>query len=204
MVREALAILLNANTDLEITHSTQSVSETLHTLSQQAYNIDVAVVDVRLHDGTGHDITREISSRYPHIKVVLLTSFLNDEDVVQGYSNGASALILKGASTSTLITAIKDAAAGLYLINPVDARVAAQRLQQKPNNALSSLSETDQQIARHISYGLSDKEIAETMHFSVQTVKNRVSRILRLLHLDNRTQLAVLVATESLHPKAVA
>ncbi len=104
---------------------------------------------------------------------MLLTSFLDDEVVVNGYSSKASAIVLKGAPTHELITAIKDAAAGLHLINPADARVAAKRLHQLPTSALSSLNEIDLEIARHISRGLTDKDIADALHFSLQTVKTK-------------------------------
>ncbi len=196
MVQEALTVVLNTDPDITVTHSAQSVAESLHLLEEHNLEVDVAVLDVRLGDGSGHDITRVITSTYPHIKVVLLTSFLNDDVVVNGYSSRASAIVLKGAPTNELITAIKDAAAGLHLINPTDARVAAQRLQHLPTTSLSMLSRSDYGIAELISRGRTDREIADELHFSLQTVKNKVSRILSAVGVENRTQLAVLVATQ--------
>ena len=195
MVREALAAVLNSEDDLTVVRTTNSVASTITSLQESSDDIDVAVLDVRLGDGTGHSITRWIKSHCPTISVVLLTSFLEDEVLVDGYSSKASAIVLKGAPTRELVDAIRDVAAGMQLINPVEVRSASKRVNSIPSNVLSSLSETDREIALLISQGLTDKDIAAAVHFSVQTVKNRVSKILTQVGAANRTQLAVFVAT---------
>jgi DNA-binding NarL/FixJ family response regulator len=124
----------------------------------------------------------------------LLTSFLEDDVLIEGYTSKASAIVLKGAPTTELVKAIRDVAAGLQLINPVEVRAASKRVTAIPLNVLSSLNETDREIAQLISQGLTDRDIAAAVHFSVQTVKNRVSKILTQVGAANRTQLAVLVA----------
>jgi two-component system response regulator DevR len=175
--------------------TTNSVASTIASLEESSDDIDVAVLDVRLGDGTGHSITQWIKSHCPTINVVLLTSFLEDQVLVDGYSSKASAIVLKGAPTQDLVDAIRDVAAGMQLINPVEVRSASKRVNSIPSNVLSSLSETDREIALLISQGLTDKDIAAAVHFSVQTVKNRVSKILTQVGAANRTQLAVFVAT---------
>ena len=194
MVRESLASILNGEPDISITHTTSSVTTTIEFLHTNADDIDVAVLDVRLGDGSGHTITEWVKSHHPRINVVLLTSFLDDESLVTGYSTKASAIVLKGAPAHELAEAIRDCAAGLQLINAVDVRAASKRMSALPVHALSALSDIDQQIAVLISRGLTDKDIAATVHFSVQTVKNHVSRILTQVGAANRTQLAVIVA----------
>lgn len=195
MVREALASVLNNEDDIDVLLTTHSVSSTISMLEQNPDTIDVAVLDVRLGDGTGHDITQWIKTHASSINVVLLTSFLEDEILVDGYTSKASAIVLKGAPSAELVQSIRDAAAGLQLINPTQVRVAAKRLNSVPLNALSVLDATDREIAHLVAQGLTDKDIAATLHFSVQTVKNRISKILSRIGVANRTQLAVLVAT---------
>lgn len=195
MVREALAAVLNNENDVSVELTTHSVAATIAALQNNPNSIDVAVLDVRLGDGTGHDITQWIKSHYPDINVVLLTSFLEDDVLIQGYTSKASAIVLKGAPTTELVKAIHDVAAGLQLINPVEVRAASKRVNAIPSNVLSTLSQTDREIAILVSQGLTDKDIAAAIHFSVQTVKNRVSKILTQIGAANRTQLAVLVAT---------
>lgn len=197
MVREALAAVLNNEDDVSVSMTTNSVASTISSLQNDQTAVDVAVLDVRLGDGTGHDITQWIKSHCPDINVVLLTSFLEDDVLIQGYTSKASAIVLKGAPTSELVKAIRDVAAGLQLINPVEVRAASKRVNSIPSNVLSTLSATDREIALLVSQGLTDKDVAAAIHFSVQTVKNRVSKILTQIGAANRTQLAVLVATNA-------
>jgi DNA-binding NarL/FixJ family response regulator len=197
MVREALASVLGQEEDLTVSLTTNSVTSTIKALEKDSSTVDVAVLDVRLGDGTGHDITQWIKTHCPDINVVLLTSFLEDDVLIQGYTSKASAIVLKGAPTAELVKAIQDVDAGLQLINPVEVRAASKRINAIPANVLSSLNDTDKEIAILISQGLTDKDIAAAVHFSVQTVKNRVSKILTQVGAANRTQLAVFVATNT-------
>lgn len=198
MVRDALSRVLSDEQDLEIVASARSVDACLKHLAQNEGKIDVAVVDVRLTDGVGHDITRWIRANQSHIRVVLLTSFLDDELLVEGYSSGADALVLKGAPTRDLTEAIRDVHAGLRLIDATAARAASQRMNQASPARLSILDDADREIAELVAKGMTDKEIAATVNFGVQTIKNRVSRILTTVGAANRTQLAVMVATANL------
>jgi two-component system, NarL family, response regulator DevR len=198
MVRDALGRVLAEETDFEVVASARSVDACLKHLAQNEGKIDVAVIDVRLTDGVGHDITRWIRANQSAIRVVLLTSFLEDELLVEGYSTGADALILKGAPTRDLIEAIRDVHAGLRLIDASVARAASQRLQQSNPARVNILEGSDREIADLIAKGMTDKEIAAAMNFSTQTIKNHVSRILTAVGAANRTQLAVMVATANL------
>ena len=109
MVREALATVLNNEDDLSVVRTTHSVASTIKSLEELSDDIDVAVLDVRLGDGTGHNITQWMKSHCPAINVVLLTFFLEDQVLlVDGYSSKASAIVLKGAPTQELVNAIRD------------------------------------------------------------------------------------------------
>ena len=195
MVRDGLGRVLSEEADFEIVVSAHNVDSCLKHLAQNEGKIDVAVIDVRLNDGVGHDITRWIRANQLAIRVVLLTSFLEDELLVEGYSTGADALILKGAPTRDLMEAIRDVHAGLRLIDASAARAASERLQKSNPTRVSVLEGTDREIAELVSKGLTDKEIAAAMNFSTQTIKNHVSHILTVVGAANRTQLAVMVAT---------
>lgn len=199
MVRDALGRVLSEESDIEVIASARGVDACLKHLAQNAGKVDVAVIDVRLTDGVGHDITRWVKAHQPDVRVVLLTSFLDDELLVEGYSSGADALVLKGAPTRELTEAIRDVHAGLRLIDATAARAASQRMQQQSPARISVLQGSDKEIADLISKGMTDKEIAAALTFSVQTIKNHVSRILTAVGAANRTQLAVLVATSQLN-----
>lgn len=199
MVRDALGRVLAEESDIEIVASARSVDACLKHLAQNEGKIDVAVLDVRLVDGIGHDITRWIKANQPDVRVVLLTSFLEDELLVEGYSSGADALILKGAPTRDLVEAVRDVHAGLRLIDATAARAAAQRMQKSSPTRINVLEGSDKEIADLVSKGMTDKEIAAALNFSVQTIKNHVSRILTTVGAANRTQLAVMVATSQLN-----
>lgn len=195
MVRDALARVIESEPDIEVAGSTSGVASTIQFLEQDNQDIDVAVVDVRLGDGEGHEITQWIRSHQPDISVVLLTSFMEDEILVEGYASGAHAIVLKGSPTSELTNRIRDVHAGIRFIDAGAARDAAKRLHDSVKNRLALLDRTDTEIAQLISTGMTDKEIASTIHLSAQTVKNRVSAILTKVGAANRTQLAVMVAT---------
>jgi two-component system response regulator DevR len=200
MVRDALGKVLQEESDIEIVASARGVDACLKHLAQNEGKIDVAVLDVRLNDGVGHDITRWVKANLPFIHVVLLTSFLDDELLVEGYSSGADAIILKGSPTRDLTEAIRDVHAGLRMIDATAARAASQRLQQTNPARIGLLEGSDKEIAELIAKGMTDKEIAAALNFSVQTIKNHVSRILTVVGAANRTQLAVMVATSNIPP----
>ena len=199
MVRDALGRVLAEESDIEVIASARSVDACLKHLAQNTGKVDVAVIDVRLADGVGHDITRWIKANQPDVRVVLLTSFLEDELLVEGYSSGADALILKGAPTRDLVEAVRDVHAGLRLIDATAARAASQRMQKSSPARINVLEGSDKEIADLVSKGMTDKEIAAALNFSVQTIKNHVSRILTTVGAANRTQLAVMVATSQLN-----
>lgn len=199
MVRDALGRVLAEESDIDVIASARSVDACLKHLAQNAGKIDVAVIDVRLVDGVGHDITRWIKANQPEVRVVLLTSFLEDELLVEGYSSGADALILKGAPTRDLVEAVRDVHAGLRLIDATAARAASLRMQQESPTRVNVLEGSDKEIADLVAKGMTDKEIAAALNFSVQTIKNHVSRILTAVGAANRTQLAVMVATSQLN-----
>lgn len=192
MVREALAGVIAREEGIEVVGATDTMEATVSLV--EATHPDVLVVDVRLRNESGLDVARAVVAKHPKIKIVVLTSFNSDEALVQAYELGASAFIMKSGSAEALVRTIKDAAAGLRLINPAEVRAAAAELDKRGIGIIRELDANDRQIAKLIAMGYSDKQIAETVFLGLQTVRNRVSRLLSRFHKENRTQLALLFA----------
>lgn len=192
MVREALAGVIAREEGVEVVGATDSMDSTLGLID--ATKPDVLVVDVRLREESGLDVARAVIAKHPSTKIVVLTSFNSDEALVQAYELGASAFIMKEGSAEALVRTIRDAAAGLRLINPAEVRAAALELDKRGIGLIRGLDANDRQIAKLIAMGYSDKQIAETVFLGLQTVRNRVSRLLSRFGKENRTQLALLFA----------
>lgn len=189
MVREALASVIARDEGVVVVGATDTLETTTELVD--ATEPDVLVVDVRLRGESGLDVARAVIAKHPKTKIVVLTSFKSDEALVEAYELGASAFILKEGSAEVLIRTIKDAAAGLRLINSAEVRAAAGDLDKKGVGLIRELDANDRQIAKLISMGYSDKQIAETVFLGLQTVRNRVSRLLSRFDKENRTQLAL-------------
>jgi NarL family two-component system response regulator LiaR len=189
MVRDALASVVATEQDIEVV----GVSHSWETTQQVVENgkPDVLVVDVRLNGESGLDVARKVVASFPAVRIVVLTSFASDDVLVDAYSLGASAFTLKTGSAEDLIRIVRDVASGMKLINPAEVRAASESLQRRGLGELRELDENDRHIARLIALGYSDKQIADTIFLGLQTVRNRVSRMLSRFHKENRTQLAL-------------
>lgn len=189
MVREALASVIESEEDVHIVGITDSLESTNRLIDEEVP--EVLVMDVRLNGESGLDVARSVVANHPDVKVVMLTSFNSDEALVSAYELGASAFLLKSGSSDALVQTIKDVASGMRLINPAEVRVASETLEKRGMGVLRKLDANDRQIARLIALGYSDKQIAETVYLGLQTVRNRVSRMLSRFNKENRTQLAL-------------
>lgn len=204
MVREALASVFNLEEGIEVVGITSSLATTRELLAKEVP--DVLIVDVRLDGESGLDVARMAVAEHPELKVVVLTSFNSDEALVSAYELGASAFVLKTGSSEDLIQTIRDVASGLRLINATEVRAASESLEKRGLGIIRKLDANDRHIARLIAMGYSDKQIAETVYLGLQTVRNRVSRMLSRFDKENRTQLALffseyqseIIETESL------
>lgn len=189
MVREALADVISHEDGIDVVGSAATADEASRLVEDSTP--DVLVVDVRLKDENGLDLARKVVAEHPDTKIIVLTSFDSDKALVEAYELGASAFVLKSGSADALVRAIRDAAAGLRLINPAEVRAAAASLDKKGIPIIRGLDANDRHIARLIAQGYSDKQIAETVYLGLQTVRNRVSRLLSRFDKENRTQLAL-------------
>ncbi|MGW4477061.1 response regulator [Rhodococcus triatomae] len=195
IVRRGLVDLLGAAPDLIVVGEASSVAEAL--ASVPADGVDVAVLDVRLPDGSGVELCRELRSRMPGLRCLMLTSYSDDEALFDAVMAGASGYLLKQILGIDLIEAVRMVAAGGSLLDDretaaVLARIRAQRNQ---SGLVEELTDQERAVFELIGEGLTNREIGARMHLAEKTVKNYVSRLLAKLGMQRRTQAAVL-ATE--------
>jgi len=166
----------------------------------------VAVLDVRLPDGDGVTVCREIRSRMPDVACLMLTSFADEEALFDAVMAGAAGYVLKEIHGSDLVGAIKTVASGQSLLDP---RSTAQMLQRLRRNVtrkdpLADLSEQERKILELIGEGLTNRQIGERLFIAEKTVKNYVSSLFAKLGMQRRTQAAALAARlhEEQNPKS--
>ncbi|WP_027341537.1 response regulator [Hamadaea tsunoensis] len=192
VVRRGLRELLEAQGDIEVVGESGLAVEAAH--RAPALRPDVAILDARLPDGSGIDAARDIRSVDPSIKVLILTSYEDDEALFAAIMAGAAGYLLKQIKGTDLVDAVRRVAAGQSLLDPAVTLRVLERIrhpQQEPAQ-LRSLSEQERKILNYIADGLTNRQIAENMFLAEKTVKNYVSSLLAKLGLERRTQAAVL------------
>ena len=194
LVRRGLRDLLGTASDLEIVGEAASVGEA--TVGILATKPDVAVLDVRLPDGNGVELCREIRSRYPHVACLMLTSFSDDEALLDAAMAGAQGFVLKQLRGTDIVDAVRTVATGKSLIDPATTKRALARLEagSEADRTLAPLTEQERKIFHLIGDGKSNRQIAEEMYLAEKTVKNYVSSILAKLGMSRRTEAAALSA----------
>ncbi len=158
---------------------------------------DVAVLDVRLPDGSGVEVCREVRSAHPEINCLMLTSFADDEALFDAIMAGAAGYVLKAIRGTDLLSAVRDVAAGRSLLDPVATARVLERLrhgEDKGDARLENLTDRERRILDLIGEGLTNRQIGERLHLAEKTVKNYVSSLLAKLGMERRTQAAAYVA----------
>ncbi|MEB3981537.1 response regulator transcription factor [Mycobacterium sp. 663a-19] len=191
VVRRGLADLLASDPDLEVIGDAGSVSEAMVRIP--AAKPDVAVLDVRLPDGNGIELCRDLLSEIPGLRCLMLTSFTSDEAMLEAILAGASGYVVKDIRGMELAQAIKDVGAGKSLLDnrAAAALMAKLRGAAEHNDPLSGLTERERTLLALLSEGLTNRQIAARMFLAEKTVKNYVSRLLAKLGMERRTQAAV-------------
>jgi two-component system response regulator DevR len=154
---------------------------------------DVAVLDVRLPDGNGVEVCREIRSRHPGIRCLMLTSFADDEALFDAIMAGAAGYVLKQVRGSDLVDNVKRVAAGQSLLDPSVTATVLERLRGGPdeNAGAPHLTHQERKILDLLAEGLTNRQIGERLHLAEKTVKNYVSNLLMKLGMHRRTEAAV-------------
>ncbi|WP_037310026.1 response regulator [Amycolatopsis orientalis] len=192
IVRRGLADLLGNEPDIDIAGEAASVSEALARIPKS--DADIAVLDVRLPDGTGIELCRELLSTEKDLRCLMLTSYADDEALFTAIMAGASGFVLKQVLGNDLVSAIRTIAAGGSLLDSRTTAALMNRIRRERdhNDPTAALSEQERTVFDLIGEGLTNREIGERMFLAEKTVKNYVSRILAKLNIQRRTQAAVL------------
>ncbi len=194
VVRRGLRELLESEDDIEVVGEAGTAEEAVNRIPPT--RPDVAVLDVRLPDGNGVEVCREVRSTHPEIQCLILTSFADDEALFQSIMAGAAGYVLKQIKGTDLVDALRRVADGQSLLDPAVTSRVLERLRTPPetDERLARLTEQERKILDLIADGLTNRQIAERVHLAEKTVKNYVSNLLTKLGMERRTQAAVYAA----------
>jgi DNA-binding NarL/FixJ family response regulator len=194
VVRTGLRSLLEGAEDMTVVGEASTVEEALARIPPT--KPDVAILDVRLPDGSGVEVCREIRSRSPEVACLMLTSYADDEALYASIMAGASGYLLKQIGGTDLVADVRSVAAGHSLLDPVLAERVLQRLRGRGEKdpLLAGLTPQERKILDLIGEGKTNRQIAEEMFLAEKTVKNYVSNLLSKLGMERRTQAAAYVS----------
>ena len=196
VVRQGLVALLDRREGLQVVAQAGSVAEAVE--EARRYKPDIVVLDVRLPDGSGIEACREIRSELPATRVIMLTSYPDEEAVLSAIVAGASGYLLKQIRARDLVAAIETVGRGESLLDPAVTEKVLERVRRIASgtytNELAQLTAQEQKILLLVAEGKTNKEIAAEVFLSDKTVKNYVSSILSKLNLERRAQAAAFVA----------
>jgi DNA-binding NarL/FixJ family response regulator len=194
LVRTGLQTLLECEDDMEVVGQAANAQQGLEQIME--LQPDVAILDVRLPDGSGIEVCREIRSTYPQIACLMLTSYADDEALFSAIMAGAAGYVLKEIGGSDLIGDIRRVSQGASLIDANLSKEIFDRLRQtqKTEARLSSLSSQERRVLDLIAQGRSNRQIAEEIFLAEKTVKNYVSSLLSKLGMQRRTEAGVYAA----------
>jgi len=200
LVRRGVRELLESEDDLVVVGEAASAAEAL--VRVPAVRPDVAVLDVRLPDGDGVTVCRDLRSQLPELACLMLTSFSDDDALVGAVMAGAAGYVLKDIRGGDLVSAVRTVAGGGSLLDPRStARVLARLREQQAPDPLDVLTDQERRILDLIGQGLTNRQIGERLFLAEKTVKNHVSAVLAKLGLQRRTQAAVLVTERRAAPR---
>lgn len=198
IIREGLSMMLGLDSTISIVGEATNGKQAIELLDSE--QVDLILMDIRMPIMDGVEATRIIKDKHPNIKILILTTFKEDEYIFQGLKNGADGYLLKDISSEELISGIKTVHGGNMLLQPDVARKMIDSIREKENisndinnHIYTELTKREYEIAMLVGKGKSNKEISNTLFITEGTVKNHITKILDKLDLRDRTQLAVLV-----------
>lgn len=194
IVRRGIADLFEDEPDLTIVGEAASVSEAITRIPR--VEVDVAVLDVRMPDGNGVELCRDLRSQLPDLKCLILTSYSDDEALFNAIMAGAAGFVLKQVLGSDLINAVRTVGAGGSLLDGRTTSALMKRIRrgQDGDGPLAELTDQERAVFELIGKGMTNRQIAEQLHLAEKTVKNYVSHLLAKLGMQRRTQAAVLAS----------
>jgi DNA-binding NarL/FixJ family response regulator len=202
IVRDGIRAMLDPEDDIVVTSEAGSVREAIDEADRT--RPDVIVMDVRLSDGSGIEATREIRAKHPDTRVLMLTSFADDEALFASIMAGASGYVLKQVKSGDLLRAIRAVGAGDSLLDPSVTSAVLDRLRKGKHllkdERLARLSPQEERILQLVADGLTNREIGDELHLAEKTVKNYVSSILSKLEVARRAEAAAYLARHTTTP----
>jgi len=196
VVRQGLLRLIEADPDMTVVGEAATVAEAL--VRAPMAKADVALLDVRLPDGSGVEVCRELSSGEDHLRCLMLTSHEDDEALLAAITAGAAGYVLKEIRGPQLLDSIRAVAAGRSLIDPATKARVLERVRQSQSHdsRLDLLTPQESAVLELIGEGLTNREIAGRMFLAEKTVKNYISSLLAKLGVRGRTQAALFIAEQ--------
>ena len=206
LIRQSLQIVLNSKQDIEVSDVAANGQEVIQCIRKN--KPDIILMDIRMPKMDGVQCTKIIKENYPQIKIIILTTFDDDEYVFNALKYGASGYLLKGVSMDELSDAIRTVYSGRAMINPdIAAKVLRLFSQMAQTNYtipveekdIRQLTKTEWRIIAQVEKGASNKEIADTLSLSEGTIRNYLSTILNKLNRRDRSQLAIWAVQTNAH-----
>ncbi len=199
VVRRGVHDLLDAEPDLQVVGEAATVEQALTRVP--ALRPDVAILDMRLPDGDGVTVCRELRSRMPDLACLILTSFDDEEALLDAIMAGASGYVLKQISGTDLVSAVHTVASGQSMLDPGATTRLMARLRgdaaPAPSSDLPQLTDREREVLALVGEGLTNRQIGQRLYLAEKTVKNHISRLLAKLGVERRVQ-AALIASRTL------
>ncbi len=192
IVRKGVGDLVNAEPDMHVVGEAGGFAEALDVVAK--VSPDVAVLDVRLGDGNGIEVCRQIRSDHPSVACLILTSFADDQAMIDAAMAGAAGYVLKQIRGNDLVESIRKVAGGAQLLDGAAVRLGMQRLKDSDEGRLVDLTPQEMRIFDLIGEGFSNRQIADRLFLAEKTVKNYVSALFSKLGMTRRTEAAALAA----------
>lgn len=200
LLREGLKTIINLQDDMEVALEASNGREAVELLKSE--EIDVILMDIRMPELNGIDATARIKDEYKDISIIVLTTFNEEDLIIDALASGADGYLLKDIDAQGLVLAIRNAYNGDLLLPSKVAAMLARRLSGKSRlketavpgtGAIETLSEREMEIGSLIADGMTNRQIANTLYLSEGTVKNYISEIYKKLGTSNRTKVGILI-----------
>ncbi|WP_445486616.1 response regulator transcription factor [Niallia sp. 03133] len=194
IVRNGLKMIIEQDAEVIVVAEAENGKEALHLLDLHA--VDIVLMDIRMPEMDGIEATQQIRKRFPQVKILILTTFNDEEYAIQALKEGANGFLLKTTDSDYLLHSMKSClAGGISIHDQVAAKVMPKLLLEKKSKkqttTLFPMTNREKEIVKNIGLGKTNKEIASELFLSVGTVKNHITQILTKLELRDRTQLAI-------------
>lgn len=188
LVRRSVAQLLELEPDMRVVSESATAAGALQAVADS--KPDVAMLDVRLQDGNGIEVCRDIRALHPDVQCIMLTSFSDDRAVLDAALAGASGFVLKQIRSNDIVRSVREVAQGRVLLDDDTVQACLARLQASESEGVAQLTDAQRELFRLIGTGLSNRDIARVLDTDVDTVRNEISVLLRRLGMVRRAEVS--------------